>query len=157
MSSRNLCRDENAGWRDEASADMQAAKERNGWGDSFAVRCISNGRTIFGADADLTSIFIRVVRDMVPNDDSAHVVRSIFHSGRFLHEAEVEANQKQPEMNEAANAQKVRGHRSKSKERKRQGNRNMIPRQIPACSSRDKKCAGQKLKNILPDAFHAVT
>ena len=30
--------------------------------------------------------------------------------GRFLHEAEVEANQKQAEMDEPTNAQKVRGH-----------------------------------------------
>jgi len=40
-------------------------------------------------------------------------------SSGFLHEAEVEANQKQTEMDKATNAQKARGHRSKSKERKR--------------------------------------
>jgi len=36
-------------------------------------------------------------------------------SSGFLHEAEVEANQKQTEMDKATNAQKARGHRSKSK------------------------------------------
>jgi|SRR4030095_7649445 hypothetical protein len=93
---------------------------------------------------------------MVHNENSAHVVRSVFHSGRFLHEAEVKTNQKQAEMDEATNPQKGRGHRSESKERKRQRNSDMKPRQIPACSSCDKKRAGQKLKNVLPDAFHSV-
>jgi hypothetical protein len=49
----------------------------------------------------------------------------LYLSGRFLHEAEVEANQKQAEMDEATNAQKVRGH-----------------------------CSESKLENVLPDAFH---
>src|SRR4030095_5127278 len=93
---------------------------------------------------------------MVHNENAAHVVRSVFHSGRFLHEAEVKTNQKQAEMDEATNPQKGRGHRSESKERKRQRNSDMKPRQIPACSSCDKKRAGQKLKNVLPDAFHSV-
>src|SRR5262245_63857147 len=57
-------------------------------------------------------------------------------------------------MDEATNTQKVRGHCSKSKERKRQRNSNMKPGQIPACSSCDKKRARQKLKNVLPNAFH---
>src|SRR5215510_7651919 len=73
--------------------------------------------------------------------------------GRFLHEAEVEANQKQTEMDKATDAQKGGGHRSKSKERKRQRNSNMVPRQIPASSSCHKKRARQKLENVLPDAF----
>jgi hypothetical protein len=84
------------------------------------------------------------------------IKQKLYLSGRFLHEAEVEANQKQAEMDEATNPQKARGHRSKSKERERQRNSNMIPRQIPASSSCDKKRAGQKLKNVLPDAFHSV-
>jgi hypothetical protein len=104
--------------------------------------------------------FVSVHRDILlrgRRTKRRRIKQKLYLSGRFLHETEVEANQKQDEMDEATNSQKVRGHRSKSKERERQRNSNMIPRQIPACSSCDKKRAGQKLKNVLPDAFHSVT
>ena len=70
----------------------------------------------------------------------------------LLYEPEVEGDQKQREVYEASYSQKLRGHR---KSEERNGNTDVIPRKIPTRPRRDKKRAGEKLKNILPVDSHS--
>ena len=70
----------------------------------------------------------------------------------LLYEPEVEGDQKQREVYEASYFQKFRG---KPKPEERNGNSDVIPRQIPTRPRRDKKRAGEKLKDILPVDSHS--
>ena len=66
-------------------------------------------------------------------------------------EAEVERRQKQGEVNETSQAQKLR-RQGQPKE----WNGNVIPRQVPARPGGDKEGAGQELEDIPPMGFHQV-
>ena len=68
----------------------------------------------------------------------------------LLYEPKVEGDQKQREVYEASYSQKLRGHR---KSEERNGNTDVIPRKIPTRPRREKKRAGEKLKNILQVDF----
>ena len=69
----------------------------------------------------------------------------------LLYKPKVEGDQKQREVYEASYFQKLRG-KPKPEERKR--NTDVTARQIPTRPRRDEKCAGEKLKNILPVDSH---